>query len=383
MSGSKRNMLVMLTSVFCFSACINVLGQWSGALGSTWNNPTSASISRILVDRMNQRLLARRLAQKRGPSAAPASSNVSESQNRQAGGSAAQSLQFNPGPSRIKVDSIVSELGGPAEQRAQTKQLLIQILETYDRESATLGYKNDLALSFASFIIMSAAAYRGADIPGDEKLLELRTVIADSAIESGVFRNLTDKHKQEMSEILVVFGSLAISGYTQSKQTGDTASMHAFQQLGGQNLKTVLGLDPEVVEVGPGGISFASAATGPSLNSPSGTSIEIPTMHAGELVKAYEENEIRASQMFGGKRVRIRGSVNSVESLADGRATLVFRSTITTYGMAKCFFARTQRSKIASVTTNDQVIVEGTVKEFGGGWDGAKVYVILEGCTIP
>jgi hypothetical protein len=106
-------------------------------------------------------------------------------------------------------------------------------------------------------------------------------------------------------------------------------------------------------------------------------------MHAGDLVKAYEENEIRANQLFGGKRVRIVGSVNSVESLADGRAALIFRSTISTYGMAKCFFARTQRSGLASVRINDLLIVEGTVKEYGGGWDGAKAYVVLENCTIP
>jgi hypothetical protein len=100
-------------------------------------------------------------------------------------------------------------------------------------------------------------------------------------------------------------------------------------------------------------------------------------------VKAFEGNEVRANQMFGGKRLRIQGTVNSIESLADGRAALVFRSTVTTYGMAKCHFDRAQKAGLAAVTANTQIIVEGTVKEYGGGWDGAKAYVILEHCAIP
>jgi hypothetical protein len=331
---------------------------------------------------MNQRMLAKRLEQKRGAVKSESTSKVSANENRQ-GPDAARSLTFNATPSRLKLDTIVMDLGGSTEQRAQTKQLLNQVLDAYDKESATLGYKNDLPLSFASFIMMSAAAYRGTDVPGDEKLIELRSVIAESAVESGVFKSITDRQKQEMSEILIVFGTLAFSGYSQSKQTGDTASMNSFRQLGAQNLKTILGLNPDVVEIGPNGISFAAASPDSTPDSPRTTSAQAATMHAGELVKAFEENEIRANQLFGGKRVRIVGSVNSVESLADGRAALIFRSTVSTYGMAKCFFARTQRSGLANVRTNDQLIVEGTVKEYGGGWDGAKAYVVLENCTIP
>jgi hypothetical protein len=328
-------------------------------------------------------MLAKRLAQKRGVVTSETAAKASANENRQDGPDAARSLRFNSAPTRLKLDAIVADLGGATEQRTQTHQLLSQILDTYDKESAALGYRNDLPLSFASFIIMSAAAYRGTNVPGDEKLIELRSVIAESAVESGVFKSMTDRQKQEMSEILVVFGTLAFSGYSQSKQTGDTASMNSFRQLGAQNLKTILGLNPDIVEIGPNGISFAASSPESVVDTSRTAAPQSATMHAGDLVKAYEENEIRANQLFGGKRVRIVGSVNSVESLADGRAALIFRSTISTYGMAKCFFARTQRSGLASVRINDLLIVEGTVKEYGGGWDGAKAYVVLENCTIP
>ena len=383
MRDSRKNRSFAAVAAVMFCCAASASAQWSGALGSSWNNPTSASISRILIDRMNQRLLAKRLAQKRGAAPAEPTPKTVVVGDRQASSDAARSLSYSSTPNRIKLDDIVADLGGGPEQRAQTRQMLSQILDSYDKESAALGYRNDLPLAFASFIIMSAAAYNATDVPGDEKLIELRSVIAESAVESGIFKSIADRQKQEMSEILVVFGTLAFSGYSQSKQTGDSASMNLFRQLGGQNLKTVLGLDPETVKVDSNGISFASASPGSAPDSTRATPTEVPNMHAGDLVKAYETNEVRADQMFGGKRVRIVGSVNSIESLADGRAALVFRSTVSTYGMAKCFFSKAQRSKLASVSTNQQVMVEGIVKEFGGGWDGAKAYVVLENCTIP
>jgi hypothetical protein len=280
--SEKIKLFGSITAVFvCFSACINIFGQWSGALGSTWNNPTSASISRILVDRMNQRLLAKRLAEKRGAVASNPPPNISGNSTPQARSEALRSLKFDPTPNRLKLDAVVAELGGTTDQRVQTKQLLNEVLDTYDKEASALGYKDDLPLAFASFIIMSAAAYREKDVPGDETLLELRSVIAESAIESGVLKSITDQQKQEISEILVVFGTLAFSGYRQSKQTGDVSSMNAFKLLGGQNLKTVLGLDPDNVEVGPDGISFASASTPRVNNAAQASSTQILTMHAG------------------------------------------------------------------------------------------------------
>jgi hypothetical protein len=49
---------------------------------------------------------------------------------------------------------------------------------------------------------------------------------------------------------------------------------------------------------------------------------------AGKLVIDFEGNEVRANQMYSGKRIRVNGTVNSIDILTDGRMTLTFHSPI-------------------------------------------------------
>ncbi len=106
------------------------------------------------------------------------------------------------------------------------------------------------------------------------------------------------------------------------------------------------------------------------------------TMHAGELVKAFEVNEVRANQNYLGKRVRIYGVVNSIDIEKDGLITLTFRSTVSTYSAARCYFNQSQSSRLAAINANQEVTVEGTVKGLGGGFYNTKFFLVLESCTV-
>lgn len=359
----------------------SAFSQWSGALGSSWNNPVSASISRILVDRINQRMLAKRLAAKRGGQPAPSNEKPS------AAGITAERLNstvtFRPTGTRLKVAEIVQTIGGSAAEQAQIRALLTGLLDAWDSESTKNGYKNDVALAFSGFIAMSSSAWHGTSPPPDAKIFELRDLIAELAAENSVFAQTTDRQKQEMYEVLVIFGSLAYSGYTQAKQTGDTASADLYRQLGGLNLQTVLGVKPDDIRFEPDGLLLTGASTEPQTPEPSSPAPRNgAAIHAGELVKAFEENEIRASSLYGGRRMLITGTLNSIEMLPNNRASLTFRSTITSYGMVKCFFERDQKGPLARFSTGETLTVEGKVKELGGGWDGAKAFVVVEACVV-
>jgi tRNA_anti-like len=113
------------------------------------------------------------------------------------------------------------------------------------------------------------------------------------------------------------------------------------------------------------------------------TTTATATMHAGELVKAFEVNEVRANQNYLGKRVRIYGVVNSIDIEKDGLITLTFRSTVSTYSAARCYFNQSQSSRLAAINANQEVTVEGTVKGLGGGFYNTKFFLVLENCTIP
>lgn len=107
-------------------------------------------------------------------------------------------------------------------------------------------------------------------------------------------------------------------------------------------------------------------------------------MNVVVLVREYETNEVRATGLYGGKRVRVYGHANKVSIEQDGRISLMFRSSATTYANAYCYFNKSEGAGVGAININDVVTVEGTVV----GWtkkysDSARQVFILENCVIP
>jgi uncharacterized protein (DUF1330 family) len=121
----------------------------------------------------------------------------------------------------------------------------------------------------------------------------------------------------------------------------------------------------------------------PPANEPTQPSANTATMHAAALVKEFENNEIHALETYGGKRVRIRGTVNSIEIDRAGRIVLTFKSSISTYGNARCYFPKSQSSRVGALKAHEEATVEGTVKGLGDGFDNTKAFLVLEDCLIP
>jgi len=106
-------------------------------------------------------------------------------------------------------------------------------------------------------------------------------------------------------------------------------------------------------------------------------------MHAAALVKEFESNEINAIETYRGKRVRIKGTVNSIEIDRAGRIVLTFKSSVTTYGNARCYFPKSQSSRVGALKAHEEATVEGTVRGLGDGFDNTKAFLVLEDCLVP
>ena len=115
---------------------------------------------------------------------------------------------------------------------------------------------------------------------------------------------------------------------------------------------------------------------------PASPAVSTETMNVGSLVKEFEKNEVRAYQLWVGKRVRVNGVVNSIDVKSDGRIALTFKSTASAYGNVRCYFNKSQSPRVAALTANLEATVEGTVRGWEGGYSGAKVFVLLEDCTV-
>ena len=116
---------------------------------------------------------------------------------------------------------------------------------------------------------------------------------------------------------------------------------------------------------------------------PTQLSTNAEPMHAAALVKEFESNEIHAIETYQGKRVRIKGTVNSIGIDRAGRIVLTFKSSITTYGNARCYFPKSQSSRVGALKAHEEATVEGTVKGLGDGFGNTKAFVVLEDCLVP
>ena len=118
-------------------------------------------------------------------------------------------------------------------------------------------------------------------------------------------------------------------------------------------------------------------------NEPAPRSESIITMHAAALVREFENNEIRANQTYIGKRVRITGTVNTIVINSTGQIVLTFKTSISTYNMARCYFPKSQSSRVGALNSHVEATVEGTVKGLGDGFDNSKAFLVLENCIVP
>jgi len=126
-----------------------------------------------------------------------------------------------------------------------------------------------------------------------------------------------------------------------------------------------------------------NAATQREESSPPASATSVPAMHAAALVREFEGNELRANQTYVGKRVRITGTVNSIEINKAGQIVLDFKTSVSTYKMARCYFGKSQSSRVSALNAHEQATVEGTVKGLGDGFDNSKAFLVLENCTVP
>jgi hypothetical protein len=377
LSHRRYRLLILLS----FLTCAPVVAQHTDNLGGNWNNPASATITNIIMDRYAQRRLEQNLAAKRAGTNATA---------RTASNSAAPAarlneaaLHFRSTGTQLKTREIANLIDAG---NAQVFTILTTILQEFDKEAQKIGKPNDLALALSFFFAVNANVYHDAGVPPDAQVLELRDTIARILVEGNALNGVGDRQKQEMYEALVIYTGLALATYQEGK-SGNAESLKSAQQLAGQNLLAVTGISPDKISFTDQGLSIErepaaaiATATQPPAEPTGPQNALAATVNAGKLVIDFEGNELRALQIYGGKSIRVNGTVNSIDVLKDGRITLTFHSPAAGYAHTRCFFNKSQGSRLAEIVSGQEAIVEGTVRGFG---DDLKRYVELENCIVP
>ena len=230
-SSSRCCFLISLVLVACGPA----VAQYTDSLGGNWNNPASAMITNIIMDRYAQRRLEKNLAAKR--SGASSTASTSSSNSAPAAKLNDASLHFRSTGTQLKTREIANLIGAG---NPQVPAIMTAILTEYEKNARAAGKPNDLALALSFFFATNASVYHDAGQPSDPQMLELRETIAEALLEGNALKGVTDRQKQEMYESLVLFTGFALAAYQEGKQSGNAETVKVGQQLAGQNLLAVI-----------------------------------------------------------------------------------------------------------------------------------------------
>ena len=336
----KRNILSQrhcyLLIAITLIACAPAVAQHTGDLGGNWNNPGGGTITAIIVDRY-----ARRPAKRTGANSPPARSSSSATSGAKLDDA---SLHFRSTGTQLKTREIADliDAGNP-----QVLTLMTTILQEYEKGTRATGRSNDLALALSFFLATNASVYHDGGQPSDPQMFKLRETVAEALIEGNALKDMSDRQKQEMYEVLVLFTGFTLAVYQEGKQGNNSETVKTSQQLAGQNLLAVVGISPDKINFTDQGLSIEAepvVATAPVMQSPAEPSpsqnLQMATINAGKLVLDFEGNEVRAIQLYAGKRIRVNGIVNSIDVLKDGRITLTFHSPAGGYAMTRTVCCR-------------------------------------------
>lgn len=359
---SRAGLLVLLA----LAACAPAFAQHGSGLGGSFNDPAGGMITKTIVDRM-----ARRRVEK-ARTVVPASNDAA--------------ILFRSTGTQLKTREIANLIDAG---NAQVFTIMTTILQEYEKGARAAGHPNDLALALSFFFATNASVYHDAGAPTDPQMIELRDAIAEALVEGKALNGVTDRQKQEMYETLVIFTGFALATYQEGKQGQNAETVKISQQLAGQNLLAVTGISPGKIsftnqglsiEAEPGAVIATTTQPATEPTTPQGAAAV--SIHAGKLVMEFEGNEVRALQMYGGKRIRVNGTVNSIDVQKNGLIVLTFHSPAMGYAQTQCYFNKSQSSRLAQLNGGQEAVVEGRVKGIGGGM-GGKGFVVLEDCIVP
>jgi hypothetical protein len=102
------------------------------------------------------------------------------------------------------------------------------------------------------------------------------------------------------------------------------------------------------------------------------------TVEAIELAAAFEQSEIRAIEMFVGKRARINGRFAKTESLSDGRIAMTFKSSKETFRPVRCVIDAEHSGELDELESGDPVTVIGEIQ----GFAESRYFVTVDACTL-
>jgi tRNA_anti-like len=373
----------MRKSVYCLVFLIGLpvisVAQWKGPMGYQYNNPFSSLAATMAMNKAREQDLARRLGVNNPNNVSAGRSNAASAQQQMPTPVAKpiddRQLRYKPDPAASKLRSLADGLGNSQAERDQYLQIMQAVVALFDQKTEQAGYPHDLALALSYFIGENLRIYHGQPEAPDAQFVDLRNTIAQSLSDGAAFKNATDAQKQEVYETLVAYTGVTQFGYESSLKAGQQEMANGYRKLAGQNILTLTKISPETVSFGPGGLIFTGTAEPMSQPSTKPTVPSAATIEIRQLALEFKENELRANQLYKGKRMVVVGKVGSIEKYL-GVTVLVFDRGLLNPDTI-CYFP--DLNQLAQLRRNQGVTVAATVRGFE---NNENITLVLENCSL-
>ena len=308
MKTPRTHLLLFGIFILVVAASRQATAQFQDSMGTGWNNAMSASASTMIWNSIFYRTTGSGTTRTKIATPANTTSNRAQpapapQQNKPVDEAA---MRFKFTGSYIKTKELADQLGSTQEQRDQYYALMNAVLQGFDQQAAGANHPHDIALALSYFLAENLRVFHGQPDLSNAQFLQIRDAIASALSQTGAVKTFTDRQKQEMYETLVAYTGITQYGYEEALKAGNQQIAQAYQKVAAQNLQTVTKRSPDEINLDPNGGSAEGGAQ-ESASPASRTPIDI-----FQLRHDYNENAVRADQIYKGKRFVFTGTVVEV-----------------------------------------------------------------------
>jgi hypothetical protein len=246
----KNNVTLLkycLVAVLLPSLSYNCVSAQSMFSTNPFNNPLNNMLNTMITGKVNEEMLRQSVANQNSRSGGSTRSTAPPvaTRTKKSAAEISRITSFRPTPTPLKVQELANLLGSTPEDREATFTAFSGLLTYYAGEEKRLGKPNDFALALSVFLAVNSSVYHGTPPPDDAHLLRLRDIIAEAMAEDPQFAAVTDRSKQELYEVMIIYTLFTQGSYEEARKAGRQDIMDGYRKFAGMNLQNFCKVSPE------------------------------------------------------------------------------------------------------------------------------------------
>jgi hypothetical protein len=151
-------------------------------------------------------------------------------------------VQFKSTGTRLTLQPYLDAVQITEKEKKEIKEVILKIYTDYEAAAALKGLPNDWALAYVSYVGINNHIYYGQKekpiIPFEQNV-GLRDVVAEQATSNELFKNVTDKEKQELYELMVMLSGLTYYFYEKALKENNAEEIKNCKLSAAQHLQIV------------------------------------------------------------------------------------------------------------------------------------------------